>query len=162
MDRQTELTTIACWCIGLIGHRCVTSTLRSDEADLDSGTVCRSMIFRCPAVAGFAMGIGAMSVVILPLPLTSVLLATLILGSDGLAVMPLVIVAVVVALVAAGREPSPGQVAGLSLAFWTATAFSPTDVSAIKRWAKLLMIMEAAVPLSIGALVIARAINILK
>ena len=50
----------------------------------------------------------------------------------------------------------------LSLAFWTATAFSPTDVSAIKRWAKLLMMMEAVVSLGIGALVIARAINILK
>jgi hypothetical protein len=50
----------------------------------------------------------------------------------------------------------------LSLAFWTATAFSPTDVSAIKRWAKLLMTIEAAVSLGIGALVIARAINILK
>jgi hypothetical protein len=49
----------------------------------------------------------------------------------------------------------------LSLAFWTATAFSPTDVSAIKRWAKLLMMIEAAVSLGIGALVIARAINIL-
>ena len=31
----------------------------------------------------------------------------------------------------------------LTLAFWTATAFSPTDVSAIKPWAKLLMIVEA-------------------
>jgi hypothetical protein len=50
----------------------------------------------------------------------------------------------------------------LSLAFWTATAFSPTDVSAIKRWAKLLMMMEAVASLGIGALVIARAINILK
>jgi hypothetical protein len=50
----------------------------------------------------------------------------------------------------------------LSLAFWTATAFSPTDVSAIKRWAKLLMMTEAAVSLVIAALVIARAINILK
>ena len=50
----------------------------------------------------------------------------------------------------------------LSLGFWTATAFSPTDVSAIKPWAKLLMIVEAAVSLGIGALVIARAINILK
>jgi hypothetical protein len=50
----------------------------------------------------------------------------------------------------------------LSLAFWTATAFSPTDVSAIKPWAKLLMIMEAAVSLGIAALVISRAINILK
>jgi hypothetical protein len=50
----------------------------------------------------------------------------------------------------------------LSLAFWTATAFSPTDISAIKRWAKLLMMVEAMVSLGIGALVIARAINILK
>jgi hypothetical protein len=50
----------------------------------------------------------------------------------------------------------------LSLSFWTATAFSPTDVSAIKRWAKLMMITEAAVSLVIGILVIARAVNILK
>ena len=50
----------------------------------------------------------------------------------------------------------------LSLSFWTATAFGPTDVSAIKRWAKLLMMTEAAVSLVITALVIARAINILK
>jgi H+/Cl- antiporter ClcA len=46
-----------------------------------------------------AMGIGAMSAVLLRLPLTSVLLATLLLLSDGLLVMPLVIVAVVVAYV---------------------------------------------------------------
>ena len=50
----------------------------------------------------------------------------------------------------------------LTLAFWTATAFSPTDVSAIKRWAKLLMMTEAMVSLVIGVLVIARAVNILK
>jgi hypothetical protein len=50
----------------------------------------------------------------------------------------------------------------LSLAFWTATAFSPTDVSAVKRWAKLIMMIEAVVSLGLGALVIARAINILK
>jgi hypothetical protein len=49
----------------------------------------------------------------------------------------------------------------LSLGFWTATAFSPTDVSAIKPWAKLMMITEAAVSLGIAGLVIARAINIL-
>ena len=49
----------------------------------------------------------------------------------------------------------------LSLAFWTATAFSPADVSAIRPWAKLLMIVEAAVSLGMGALVVARAINIL-
>jgi hypothetical protein len=49
----------------------------------------------------------------------------------------------------------------LSLGFWTATAFSPTDISAIKPWAKLLMIIEAAASLALAALVVARAINIL-
>ena len=49
----------------------------------------------------------------------------------------------------------------LSLGFWTATAFSPTDISAIRPWAKLLMITEAAVSLGIARLVVARAINIL-
>ena len=56
-----------------------------------------------PLVSGVAMGIGAMSAVMLKLPLSSVLLATLLLASDGLIVMPLVIVAVVVAYVASTR-----------------------------------------------------------
>ncbi|HUZ53446.1 MAG TPA: chloride channel protein [Streptosporangiaceae bacterium] len=60
-----------------------------------------------PEVAGVAMGIGAMCAVMLTLPLTSVLLATLLLASDGLAVMPLVIVAVVVAYVASARIAPP-------------------------------------------------------
>ena len=50
-------------------------------------------------VPAVAMGIGAMCTVMLTLPLTSTLLATLLLASDGLAAMPLVIVAVVVAYV---------------------------------------------------------------
>ena len=49
----------------------------------------------------------------------------------------------------------------LSLGFWTAMAFSPTDISAIRPWAKLLMMLEAAGSLALAALVIARAINIL-
>ncbi len=61
-------------------------------------------------VAGAAMGIGAMCAVMLRLPLTSVLLATLLLSSDGIAVMPLVIVAVVVAYVLSARLlPSPAK-----------------------------------------------------
>src|SRR5580692_9929302 len=54
-------------------------------------------------VAGMAMGIAALCTVMLRLPLTSVLLATLLLFSDGVAVMPLVIVAVVVAYVLSAR-----------------------------------------------------------
>jgi hypothetical protein len=49
----------------------------------------------------------------------------------------------------------------LSLAFWTATAISPTDISAIKPWSKLLMMMEASGSIVLAALVIARAINVL-
>ena len=60
-------------------------------------------------VPGIAMGIGAMSVVLLRLPMTSVLLATLLLASDGLAVMPLVIVAVAVAYVASARLSSSSE-----------------------------------------------------
>jgi len=61
--------------------------------------------------------------------------------------------------VAAGWVPQ--FVDYLSLGFWTAMAFSPTDISAIKPWAKLLMMLEAAGSLALAGLVIARAINIL-
>ncbi|MFG2988429.1 chloride channel protein [Streptomyces sp. NPDC048257] len=58
-------------------------------------------------VAGFAMGVGAMSTAMLRLPLISVLLATLLLGAQGLTVMPLVIVSVVVAHVATAMLTPP-------------------------------------------------------
>jgi hypothetical protein len=73
-----------------------------------AGGVALSHLPGLPLVDGVAIGIGAMSVVMLRLPLTSVLLASLLLASDGLAVMPLVIVAVVVAYVLSARlTPSP-------------------------------------------------------
>ena len=49
----------------------------------------------------------------------------------------------------------------LALSFNTCTAFSPTDVSAVKHWAKLVMIVESSMSLTLVALVIARAINVL-
>ena len=58
-------------------------------------------------VPAVGVGIGAMCVSMLRLPLTSVLLATVLLSSDANAVMPLVIVAVVVAHVITGRLPEP-------------------------------------------------------
>lgn len=67
------------------------------------GGVALSHLPGLPMITGVAMGIGAMSVVMLKLPLTSVLLPTLILAADGLTLMPLVIVAVVVAHVASAR-----------------------------------------------------------
>jgi H+/Cl- antiporter ClcA len=72
-----------------------------------AGGIAMSHLPGLPMVAGIAMGIGAMSVVMLGLPLTSVMLATLLVLTDGLAVMPLIIVAVVVAYVVCARLTPP-------------------------------------------------------
>jgi uncharacterized membrane protein len=50
----------------------------------------------------------------------------------------------------------------LYVGFTNATAFSPTDVMPLARWAKLTMAMQASASLIILGLVIARAVNILK
>jgi hypothetical protein len=47
------------------------------------------------------------------------------------------------------------------LSFSTATAFSPTDVSAIRVWAKWVMMAEESISLVVALLVVARAVNIL-
>jgi H+/Cl- antiporter ClcA len=76
------------------------------------GGVALSHLPGLPLVYGVAMGIGAMCAVMLRLPLTSVLLATLLLSSDALQVTPLAIVAVVVAYVASARlTPLPAPAA---------------------------------------------------
>jgi uncharacterized membrane protein len=49
----------------------------------------------------------------------------------------------------------------LYLAFTNATAFSPTDVMPMSRWAKAMMTGQAMVSVVTGALVVARAVNIL-
>ncbi len=48
-----------------------------------------------------------------------------------------------------------------ALSFNTATAFSPTDVAAIRHWSKLTMMLEAGVSLTLIGLVVARAVNVL-
>ena len=50
----------------------------------------------------------------------------------------------------------------LYVGFTTANAFSPTDTMPMSRWAKLAMMLQASVSLVTAALVIARAVNILK
>jgi hypothetical protein len=54
------------------------------------------------------MGIGAMCTAMLRLPLTSALLATVLMGADGVVVTPQVVVAVVVAFVITYVLPVPG------------------------------------------------------
>ena len=56
---------------------------------------------------------------------------------------------------------SPNFVDYLFLAFNTNTAFSPTDVPVLARWAKLLMMLQSMLSLLIIALLAARAVNIL-
>ena len=55
----------------------------------------------------------------------------------------------------------PGFVDYLFLAFNTSTAFSPTDVPVLSRWAKILMMVQATISLATIALLAARAVNIL-
>jgi hypothetical protein len=50
----------------------------------------------------------------------------------------------------------------LYVGFTNATAFSPTDVMPLARWAKLAMAVQATACLAVLGLVIARAVNILK
>lgn len=50
----------------------------------------------------------------------------------------------------------------LYVSFTNATAFSPTDTMPLSRWAKMLMAAQSGVALVTVALVVARAVNILK
>ncbi|MFE1884620.1 hypothetical protein [Streptomyces diastatochromogenes] len=50
----------------------------------------------------------------------------------------------------------------LYLSFTNSTAFSPTDVMPLSRWAKMLMMLQSSVSLVTVVLVVARAVNILK
>ena len=55
----------------------------------------------------------------------------------------------------------PGFMDYLFLAFNTSTAFSPTDVPVLSRWAKALMMIQAIISLATIAILAARAVNIL-
>jgi hypothetical protein len=66
------------------------------------------------------------------------------------------------AKIAAGEmEWEPTFVDYLFLAFNTSTAFSPTDVPVLSRWAKVLMMIQALNSLVVIALLAGRAVNIL-
>jgi hypothetical protein len=56
---------------------------------------------------------------------------------------------------------SPNFVDYLFLAFNTSTALSPTDSPVLSRWAKLLMMIQASISLTVIVLLAARAVNIL-
>ena len=64
-----------------------------------AGGIALSHLPGLPLVAAAAIGVGAMTAGMLQLPMTAVLLATLFFGTNGIKVLPLVIVAVVVSFV---------------------------------------------------------------
>jgi len=65
-------------------------------------------------------------------------------------------------LIPDGGDPSwsPHFMDYLFLAFNTSTAFSPTDTAVLSRWAKMGMMLQALISLTIVALLAARAVNI--
>jgi hypothetical protein len=65
------------------------------------------------------------------------------------------------ALAAGYKKWKPGFVDYLFLAFNASTAFSPTDVPVLSRWAKILMMIQSIISLGTIALLAARAVNIL-
>jgi hypothetical protein len=66
------------------------------------------------------------------------------------------------AKIAAGEHDwEPNFIDYLFLAFNTSTAFSPTDVPVLSRWAKILMMIQAMISLLVIALLAGRAVNIL-
>ena len=80
--------------------------------------------------------------------------------TDGAFLFPQMIIP---ADTAKGRATAwkPGFVDYLFLAFNTSTAFSPTDVPVLSRWAKVLMMVQSCISLGTIAILAARAINIL-
>jgi hypothetical protein len=73
-----------------------------------AGGIALSHLPGLPMIAGVAIGVGAMTAGALKLPMTAVLLPSLLFISDAIALMPVVIVAVVVAYVTAvWISPSP-------------------------------------------------------
>lgn len=68
-----------------------------------AGGIALSHLPGLPVITGVAMGMGAMTVAMLGLPLVAVLLVSLFLQADGLHLTPLVIVAVAVSYVASAR-----------------------------------------------------------
>lgn len=59
-------------------------------------------------------------------------------------------------------EWEPSFVDFVYLSFTNASAFSPTDVLPLSRWAKMTMMLQSAISLATVALVVSRAVNILR
>jgi uncharacterized membrane protein len=61
-----------------------------------------------------------------------------------------------------GEEWHPAFLDYLYVSYTNASAFSPTDTMPLTQWAKMLMLVESAISLTLGLMVVARAVNILR
>ena len=61
-----------------------------------------------------------------------------------------------------GEQWEPAFLDYLYVSYTNASAFSPTDTMPLTRWAKMLMLVQSAISLTLGLMVVARAVNILK
>jgi uncharacterized membrane protein len=69
------------------------------------------------------------------------------------------------------QQGDPAQFAGtwrptfldyFYVSYTNSAAFSPTDAMPLSRWAKMLMLVQSAISLTLGLMVVARAVNILR
>ena len=81
--------------------------------------------------------------------------------SDGAFLFPQMTMPPEAKAAAGEKEWEPNFVDYLFLAFNTSTAFSPTDVPVLSRWAKSIMMVQALISLLVIALLAGRAVNIL-
>jgi hypothetical protein len=61
-----------------------------------------------------------------------------------------------------GTSWQPTFIDYLFVSYTNSAAFSPTDTMPLSRWAKVLMLVQSAVSLTLGLMVVARAVNILR
>jgi Protein of unknown function (DUF1345) len=80
---------------------------------------------------------------------------------DGAFLFPQMTLPPDVKLAAGEHDWSPNFLDYLFVAFNTSTAFSPTDVPVLARWAKALMMLQSLISLTVLVLLAARAVNIL-
>ena len=81
--------------------------------------------------------------------------------SEGAFLFPQMTMPPEIKMSAGEQDWEPKFVDYLFLAFNTSTAFSPTDVPVLSRWAKILMMIQAMISLLVLALLAGRAVNIL-
>ena len=81
--------------------------------------------------------------------------------SDGAFLFPQMTMPPEAKAAAGEKEWEPNFVDYLFLAFNSSTAFSPTDVPVLSRWAKSIMMVQALISLLVIALLAGRAVNIL-